>query len=135
MDPSLLDTDILSEALKQKNSIVVQRTADYLQQFGTLAFSVVSRYEIVRGLKYKHATALLPRFEIICQRSLVLGAPESVFKRAADLWVAARLGGHAAGDADLLIASTALETGRTLVTGNTVHFAWIPKLKLEDWRA
>ena len=37
-------------------------------------------------------------------------------------------------DADLIIAATAMEHGRVLVTGNTPHFAWISGLRLEDWR-
>jgi len=134
MDPALLDTDILSEVLKQRSPQVVQRAADYLQQFGALSFSVVSRYEVLRGLKEKIATALLPRFTTICQRSLVIPADDAVFDRAADLWVEARGGGHSAGDADLLIAATALVHGRSLISGNANHFAWIAGLKLDDWR-
>ena len=34
-----------------------------------------------------------------------------------------------------LIAATALETGRVLVTGNTAHFAWISGLSLANWRS
>jgi len=57
-----------------------------------------------------------------------------VVDRAADLWVVAHHGGLPATDADLLIAATALEHGRALVTGNTTHFSWIPGLTVEDWR-
>jgi predicted nucleic acid-binding protein len=86
MDATLLDTDMVSEAFKQRNATTIQRVADYLAQHHALCFSVVSRYEIRRGLKEKIATALLPRFEIICQRSLVLPADDAVFDRATDLW-------------------------------------------------
>lgn len=134
MDRTLLDTDMLSEALKQRNVSVIQRVADYLTQNHALCFSIVSRYEIRRGLKEKNATALLPRFETICGKSLVLPANAAVFDRASDLWVEAWRGGYPMGDADLLIAATALEDGRTLATGNTAHFAWIAGLKIEDWR-
>ena len=54
--------------------------------------------------------------------------------RAADLWVDGRTGGHAHEDADLVIAATALENQRELVTGNTTHYAWIKNLQLADWR-
>ena len=135
MDLALLDTDILSEVLKQRNPIVVRRAADYLIQYGAIAFSIVSRYEIVRGLKEKNATTLLPRFDTICQHSLLLPADDAVFERAADLWVEARRRGHPVADADLLIAATALLYKRSLATGNTAHFAWIAGLALEDWRA
>ena len=36
-------------------------------------------------------------------------------------------------DTDTL-AATVLETDRTLITGNTAHYEWIPGLKLDDWR-
>ena len=54
--------------------------------------------------------------------------------RAAQLRADAQYGGHPSSDADLIIAATAIESGRTLVTGNTAHFNWIQGLVLEDWR-
>jgi tRNA(fMet)-specific endonuclease VapC len=57
-----------------------------------------------------------------------------IFDRAADLWAFARKAGLPRNDADLIIAATALEHERTLVTGNTAHFSWVPGLVLENWR-
>ncbi|HEX3998400.1 MAG TPA: hypothetical protein VHX65_07620 [Pirellulales bacterium] len=37
-------------------------------------------------------------------------------------------GGHPRGDADIIIAATALESNWTLVTGDIAHFGWIPGL-------
>ena len=54
--------------------------------------------------------------------------------RTADLWVLVRQGRHPGRDADLMIAATALESGRVLATGNRPHFAWIPNLTIDDWR-
>ena len=135
MPASLLDTDILSELLKQKNPTVVQNAAAALAMDGAFAFSALTRYEMVRGLKAKRAFEQLHRFETFCQQSLVLPVTDAVFNRAADLWVLGRKGGHPHADADLLIAATALEYERTLVTGNTSHFAWIPGITLADWRS
>jgi len=134
MDAALLDTDILSEVLKQRNARVAQKAADYLQDHGQFAFSVFTSFEIARGYKEKGATRLLSRLANFCQHSLVLPVTDAIFHRAEDLWVLARRGGHPHGDADLIIAATALEHGRVLVTGNTPHFAWVPGLRLEDWR-
>jgi tRNA(fMet)-specific endonuclease VapC len=134
MDESLLDTDILSEVLKQRHPIVRQKAAQYLKAYGRFAFSVFTRFEIVRGYKEKNAVRQMQRFEVFCQRSFILPASDAIFERAAELWVAARRGGYAHGDADLIIAATALESGRVLITGNTPHFAWIPGLMLDDWR-
>jgi tRNA(fMet)-specific endonuclease VapC len=135
MPPSLLDTDILSEVLKQKNPTVVQRASAYLQLHQQFAFSAVTRYEVVRGLKDKALAQQLGQFVTFCQHSLIFAITDAVLDRAADLWVVARRAGRPRNDADLIIAATALEHGRALVTGNTAHFTWIAGLVVEDWRA
>jgi tRNA(fMet)-specific endonuclease VapC len=134
MDAVLLDTDILSEVLKQRDAIVAQKATDYLQDHGQFAFSIFTRFEIARGYKEKRAGRLLARLATFCRHSLVLPLTDAIFDRASDLWVLARRGGYPHGDADLIIGATALEHGRALVTGNTAHFAWIPGLTLDDWR-
>jgi tRNA(fMet)-specific endonuclease VapC len=62
MSPCLLDTDILSEVLKQKNPLVVQRAVAYLQIYQRFTFSAITRYEVIRGLKAKGAGRQLGRF-------------------------------------------------------------------------
>ena len=134
MDATLLDTDVLSEVIKLRNPTVRQRALAYRQQHGQLAISAITKYEIVRGYRDHNATAQLAHFEVFCQHELVLAVTDAIFDRAADLWVTGRKGGHPRADADLIIAATALEHGRVLATGNTAHFAWIPGLRLDDWR-
>jgi tRNA(fMet)-specific endonuclease VapC len=134
MYAAILDTDILSEILKQRNPIVCQRAVKYLQEYGHFSISIVSRFEILRGYKEQNATTQLARFATFCQHTNILSATDVIFDRAAELWAFARQHGHPYGDADLLIAATALENNRVLVSGNTSHFIWIPQLKLEDWR-
>lgn len=130
----LLDTDILSEVLKQKHATVLLKAQAYLQAYQQFAFSAITRYEIVRGLKEKAATQQLQRFAVFCQHSLIIALTDSILDRAADLWVAARKAGHPKKDADLIIAATALGHGRSLVTGNVADFSWIAGLPIEDWR-
>ncbi len=134
MDPALLDTDLLNEVLKQKNLNVVQHAARYLAQYGQFAISSITWYEIIRGLKEKKATSQLFRFDVFCQNSLLLPVTAEILERTAELWVLGRSLGMAPNDADLIIAATALHHKRILVTGNTSHFAWIPGLRLENWR-
>ncbi len=134
MDAALLDTDILNEVLKQKNDVVVRRASSYLKEHGQFAIGALSRYEVIRGLRDANATAQLSRFAKFCQNTLVLPVTDAVLDRAAELWVHARQGGHPRSDADLIIAATALEHDRVLVTGNTAHFVWIPGLALVNWR-
>lgn len=134
MPLTLLDTDILSEVLTQKNATVSARAAVYLQQFGAFSFSAFTRYEVTRGLKDKNAVQQLARFATFCQHSQILPVTDAILDRAAALWVLARQGGHPGRDADLIIAATALESGQVLATGNRPHFAWIPNLIIDDWR-
>jgi len=56
MDEAILDTDTLNEVLKQKNATVVRHATSYLSRHRQFALSVISRYEILRGLKEKHAS-------------------------------------------------------------------------------
>ncbi len=134
MEAALLDTDVLNEVLKQKNEIVIRHAAAYLTQHAQFAISGMTRYEVRRGLKEKKATSQLERFELFCQHTLILPISELVLDRATELWVAARQTGQSARDADLIIASTALEANRVLVTGNTRDFSWIAGLRVVDWR-
>lgn len=134
MKAALLDSDMLTEMLKRRNSTVTAHAASYLNQHGAFALSVFSRFEIRRGYLAKHASRELARFNIFCEHSLLLPISDAVLDQACSLWVAARQGGHPQSDADLIIAATAMVHGRTLVTGNTRHFAWIVGLDLFDWR-
>ena len=134
MDLALLDTDMLSECLKGINRLVVQRAGAYMAQYGQFALSSATRYQILRGLKEKQASRQLVRFNAFCRQSLVLPVTETIFDQASDLWAEARRKGYPHEDVDLIIAATAIETGRVLVTGNTLHFSWISGLRIEDWR-
>lgn len=134
MVASLLDTDILSEILKQKNAVVIQKAASYLQTNQQFSFSSITRYEVLRGLKAKGASRQLQQFATFCQHCQIFPITDVIFDRAADLWVATHAAGRPIKDADLLIAATALEHGLTLVTGNANDFSWIAGLTLEDWR-
>ena len=89
-----------------------------MRQYHRFTFSAITRYEIIRGFKQQNATTQLTRFGVFCGNSIILPLDEPTFDRASDLWAFARTNGHAANDADLLIAATALQHGLTLVTRN-----------------
>ncbi len=134
MDEALIDTDILSEVLKARNATVLDRAAQYLQEHGHFAFSAMTYYEILRGFRATRAVNQLSAFVAVAATSDVLPISLAVLDRAADLWAEARSGGHPHNDADLVIASTAVEYDRVLVSGNLPHFTWIEGLRVEDWR-
>ena len=134
MDPSLLDTDTLSEFLKRRNAAVAAKAKAYLKQHGQFTFSEFTRFEVRRGYVDKRATRQLAKFDVFCAHSLILPIDRVVFDQAALLWSEARRGGHPRSDADLLIGATALVHNLVLVTGNRRHFAWMPGLRIDDWR-
>lgn len=71
MQPALLDTDILSEFLKQKIPVVLKKAADYLALHHQFTISAMTRYEVMRGLKDKNAVQQLKKFEQFCQHAEV----------------------------------------------------------------
>ncbi len=129
----LLDIDILSELLKQ-HPLVLQRVRTYLAEHERLAFSIITRYELLRGLKAKQAQTQEAAFTLLCQASLILPLTDQVVDRAATLYGELHRQGALLPDADLLIAATALEAQRILVTNNLAHFQRVPHLVIETWK-
>jgi tRNA(fMet)-specific endonuclease VapC len=134
MDSALLDTDTISEILRRRNPNVAKNATDYLTHHSEFAFSAITHYEIVRGLLWRKAARQIAAYRQFAARSAVLPTSAEVFERAAELWAEGRDTGSPHRDADLIIAATALIHNRTLVTGNTVDFAWIPGLTIANWR-
>src|SRR3954454_9624092 len=118
MDSALLDTDTLSEVIKLRDPLVHQKALAYTQAHGQIAFSAMTRYEILRGYRDQNATTQHGRFLAFCQHAIVFAVTDAICDRAADLWVVGRRGGHPHNHADLIIAASALECGRVLVTRN-----------------
>ncbi|MEM9354154.1 MAG: hypothetical protein AAGA92_14185 [Planctomycetota bacterium] len=80
-----LDTDTLSEVLKNQNQAVVSRAADYLRQHGEFAISGMVHFEIVRGLRSIGATTKLAAFDQLCQAMTVFPVAADVLDQAAHL--------------------------------------------------
>jgi tRNA(fMet)-specific endonuclease VapC len=133
--PALLDTDILSEVIKSRDVNVQRRAQAYLADHGELQFSIITRYEILRGLKAKDAFRQALAFELQCAQSIVLPLDDDVVVQAAEIYGLLKKQGAVIGDADILIAATALVHDLALVTGNLDHFQRIPTLRCETWRS
>lgn len=63
MSRALLDTDILSEVLKNRDAAVARAAADYLSRDGEFTISVISVMEIAYGLHRAGRTKQLEDFE------------------------------------------------------------------------
>jgi len=129
---SLLDTDILS-AIMRKNEVVLQRAQAYIDARRQFTISIITRYELLRGLNAKKAGSQIRAFDFFCASSNVLGLTDEVVERAAEIYGDLHRRGELISDADILIAATALVHDYTLVTNNEDHFRRIPGLKVDNW--
>jgi tRNA(fMet)-specific endonuclease VapC len=102
--------------------------------FCHFTFSIITRYEILQGLKARRATRQIARFEQRCQHSEVPPLTDDIIVRAADVYAMLYQGGQLISDADILIAATALLHHLVLVTENVNYFRRIPSLSIESWR-
>jgi len=81
----VLDTDILS-LLMRNNSSVIAKANEYLSEHDRFTISIITRYEILRGLKAKGAHQQASRFEDFCSQNKVLPITDDVVLRAADIY-------------------------------------------------
>ena len=132
MPKALLDTDTLSAIIKQYPSALAH-SRHYLATYGLLTFSIITRYEILRGLNAKKAQVQIAAFEKLCAVSEIWPLRDAEVLQAADIYGDLHRRGLLVGDADILIAATAMVQGLTLVTNNERHFNRIPGLTLENW--
>lgn len=128
----IMDTDILS-GLMRKNPKIIDKARAYLAQHDQFAISIITRYEILRGLRAKGAAQQEARFEQFCERNKVLAITDEVIVQAAAIYADLYKRGELIGDADILIAATALVNGFGVATNNEDHFRRIIGLYVENW--
>ena len=129
----VLDTDILS-ALMRKNRHVIAQARAYLLEHGQFTISIITRYEILRGLKAKQAAQQITRFEAFCVRNEILTITDEVIVMAAEIYADLYRRGELIGDADILIAATAMANGFGVATNNEDHFRRVAGLQIENWQ-
>ncbi len=132
MNPSMLDTDILSEFLRG-NPKVIAKVDDYLKEHGFINLSIITYYEILNGLLYKDARKQMTKFEKFVALNKVIPLTMRMAKTAAVIQADLRKKGTVIGHTDTLIAGIAITSKLQLVTNNTIHFKRIKGLEIENW--
>jgi tRNA(fMet)-specific endonuclease VapC len=132
MKSSLLDTNILTAFLKGHPQVVAQME-QHLDEVGRPSISIITYYELLRGLKELGSPRRLADFEDLIRNLHVRLLTRRVIGTAADLYVGLRQSGEPLEDADILIAATALAHSLVLVMDNEQHFLRVPELKVENW--
>lgn len=128
----LLDTDILSAVMRQ-HPAAWSRARAYLAVHHRLTFSIITRYEILRGLHAKNATAQLAAFDQLCSVNTILPLTDAIVVRAAMIYADLHQRGVLIGDADILIAATSLEQGLIVVTNNASHYQRVSGIQYDNW--
>lgn len=135
---ALIDTDILSELMREKNATVMARADAYMQAHGALSVSTLSVFEVMQGL---HRMNRLAQARSV---AVWLGDCELIEFDADCAFLAGEIGGalirtgRVIGLADTCIAATAVRHKRMLVTGNERHYEYVRTagfaLAFENWR-
>ena len=132
MKKRILDTDILSFLIRGE-AIALKHAKEYLRVYPKLTFSIITYYEIKRGLLYRDAKRQLPMFERLAAKSEVIPLNVKIADIAASLYAQLRAKGRIVADADLLLAATAIALNAVFVTNNESHYEHIPGLMIENW--
>ena len=132
MRSSLLDTSILIAFLRGEED-VVSKVEAYLEEFDMLSLSIITYYEILRGLKYIENEKKLRGFEELMDKSEIITLDREIIDRASEIYAELKRRGELIEDADILIAASCLVKGMVLVTDNEEHFRRIESLEMENW--
>lgn len=129
MNELLLDTDTISFFLRNQPKVMAH-AGNYLKFHKGFTFSIITHFEILRGLKVKNAQRQITDFGLICQQSREINLTNEIMNCASEIYADLYKLGQLIGDADILIAATALENGLSVVTNNESHFKRISDLQI-----
>jgi tRNA(fMet)-specific endonuclease VapC len=132
LQQSLLDTDILSAIMRNHPLAITQANA-YLSLHHKFSFSIITRYEILRGLKAKGLINQISSFDLLCRVSSIVPLTDEVVIKASNIYSDLYKRGLIISDADILIVASAMVNGFKLITNNTKHFERITGLNIENW--
>lgn len=132
MKECLIDTNIIS-AFMRGNYQVIQKVKNYLKFHSMLTISVISYYEITRGIKALSSAKKINMFKNFIGSCTIEVIDPSIAEKAADIYHDLKSDGQLIEDADILIAATAMVRGLCLVSDNSRHFNRISDLELDNW--
>lgn len=127
----LLDTNIISAVLNRNKA--VEKKLEEIAVDNRICFSIISYYEILRGLLSVNATRKMKHFNDLCEEiSVLLLDSLGIADQASQIFVSLKKQGELIQDADILIAATALLHNMIIVTDDK-HFQRISGLIVENW--
>jgi len=128
----LLDTNILSDLIKNPRGVVAERMLSLgLETY--CCTSIIVACELRYGAAKKQSPKLSFNVEQVLNSLPILSLEESVDKVYAEIRVNLERKGLPIGQHDLLIAAHALTLGLTVVTANEREFIRVENLTVENW--
>jgi tRNA(fMet)-specific endonuclease VapC len=127
----LLDTNILSAAIRSPEDVLGQRIAAVGRQ--VIVTSMIVAAELRFGIAKKGATALAARVEAALQLIAVLPFDEAAARAYGPMRAELERTGSIISANDMLIGAHALALNAVLVTDNEREFRRVPGLAVENW--
>jgi tRNA(fMet)-specific endonuclease VapC len=129
----LLDTNIVSDLVRQPQGVVAQRIAEVGED--AVCTSIIVAAELRFGAAKRASSRLTQQVETILAALPVLPLDAPADAAYAHIRHHLTQIGQPIGPNDLLIAAHALSLGCTVVTANTREFARVPDLPVVNWLA
>lgn len=124
----LLDTNIITAHLKNNKKIT-----EKIIKEPEIFISVISYFEIKRGLLAINATRKIADFNYLCQDLKILYLDDlAIIEKASEIYADLKNRGQMIQDADILIAATAIIKNLTLVSQDS-DLQRVKDLTLENW--
>jgi tRNA(fMet)-specific endonuclease VapC len=127
----LLDTNIVSLILKDQEK-VNQKYRELRRQGHKICISGMTYYEVKRGLLYLNAAKKLDKFNRFCAKVTIVIPDMEILEIACEIHRDLKARGRPIGDADILIAATAISHSLTLIS-NDADLLNVTGLNLENW--
>lgn len=131
MPTYLLDTNIVSDLIRNPHGVVAQRIVNVGE--ANVAVSIIVAAELRFGARKRGSPRLTAQVEAVLEAVTILPleAPVDVYYGRIRSVLEAE--GQVIGGNDLLIAAQALALDRVLVTDSVREFERVEGLKLENW--
>jgi len=127
----LLDTNILSDLVRNPQGLVAQKIAKAGEE--NICTSIIVAAELRFGANKLGSKRLTTQLNAILSAIEILPLEEPADQRYSELWATLEKRGELIGPNDLLIAAHALMLDCVVVTANEREFSRVPKLRVENW--
>ena len=127
----LLDTNILSDLVRQPQGVIARRIAEAGEE--AICTSIIVAAELRFGAEKSGSAKLADQVNLILSAIEILPLESPADREYARLRQYLARRGTLIGPNDMLIAAQALGAGLTVVTANNGEFARVPGLSVENW--